>query len=302
MSIYPTLKYLYTILPGKAHIYKIISNVYTPSYQIAGYLKFRGGFNLNLGEGHSLKIFNDFCTLPSIIFWRGMNGYEEYSLKVWLELSKHASSTIDLGANFGLFGLITKAVKPDSEVIFVEPLERNVKRIERNLKLNHFKAKVIESATGDDTGNVTFYDMDSNENTIGSIDENFVRSHDHATRIIPIKVAMTTVDELCRAEGLSHVDLIKIDVEGADYITLLGAVETVSRFEPNILIEITNDENAQKIQDLIEGLQVKYYFYEIDEDKGLSLHQQLKREGDTRNYLFSTMDHQSLLQTFPDLN
>ena len=52
------------------------------------------------------------------------------------------------------------------------------------------------------------------------------------------RVPTQTVDALVAGQGLERVDLIKIDVEGHEFQVLTGAVETITRFRPQILIEV----------------------------------------------------------------
>lgn len=299
--MYKLLKSIYTGIPGKVYLYKVAKLVYTPSPKIAGYLKFKGDFSVKLGQNKSVKIKNDFSTLPSIIFWNGLEGYEKRSVETWIELSKTAEVTLDLGANFGLFGLISKALNPNAVVVLVEPLERNVNRVQNNLDLNKFDAEVITAAIGDHLGAITFFDMDASENTIGSIDKNFVEMHQHSTSIIPIEVPMITIDHLVETRQLKKVDLIKIDVEGADFLAIKGAIQTLNTFHPNILIEITNPENANNIDQLLTTLPVKYFIYEINETEGLIARKAVSRDSASRNYLLSTLPTHELQTAFPKL-
>ena len=50
------------------------------------------------------------------------------------------------------------------------------------------QAKVEETAVSNFNGNSTFYDMDSNENTIGSFSKEFVEMHEHHEKLISIEV------------------------------------------------------------------------------------------------------------------
>ncbi len=59
-------------------------------------------------------------------------------------------------------------------------------------------------------------------------------------------VKTITLDELSRALSLDKIDLVKIDVEGAEFNVLLGSDEIISRFRPVFLVEVkdVNKENV----------------------------------------------------------
>src|SRR6476620_7662153 len=122
--MYNTLKRLYYKLPLKKEFFSVVRKFYSPTTRISGYLKFRGVFQLEV-EDRKLSLYNNNSTLASIIFWKGLAGYEEVSLTQWLHLSKQAHTIFDIGANFGLFGLLSKTINPLAKVYFFEPLKRN---------------------------------------------------------------------------------------------------------------------------------------------------------------------------------
>lgn len=296
--IYKLFRRIYLFIPGKIFLYRIIRRFFEPSKRIAGYLKFKGSFKVYLTKDVSFKILNDDSTVPSLIFWNGFEGYEKCSVETWVKLSEKSSGILDLGANFGLFGLISQVLKPESNVILFEPLERNASRIRRNFQLNKLEANVVTMAVGNKEGSITFFDMDSEENTIGSIDKSFVEKHEHSTTIIPIEVPMTTIDNYVRDKRLTNVDLIKIDVEGADFQTIEGAISTLNSFKPNILIEITDDVSGQKIDDFLNNLNFRYLYYELNDIKGLKVQDKLARKNGSRNFLLSTMNEGELCSKY----
>jgi len=52
-----------------------------------------------------------------------------------------------------------------------------------------------------------------------------------------VRVAATTIDELARAQGLTALDVIKLDLEGAELRALSGARNTLLRWRPLLVFE-----------------------------------------------------------------
>lgn len=59
-----------------------------------------------------------------------------------------------------------------------------------------------------------------------------------ARPIIPLRVKARPIDAVVAELGLSRVDVLKADVEGAELLVLRGARETLLRFKPLVLLEI----------------------------------------------------------------
>ncbi len=277
-------KWIYYKIPFRLALFHCIKNAYSAPAKYAAYLKFQGIFTLSLMNGKSLKVYNDNSTIPTLLYWKGIEGYETQSLLLWTELCKGASNVIDIGANFGLYGLLAQKINEESQIIYFEPIKRNVDRIIKNLKINDFQAKVEQIALADFNGFSVFYDMDSEENTIGSFSRKFVEAHFHHKKIIPIEVKVLTLDSYVQNHKILGIDLIKIDVEGAEYEVIKGAQRTVIEFKPNMLIEITSEANSKKLENLFSSLSLDYEYYEIDETLGLIRRESISKLGN-RNYL-----------------
>lgn len=59
-----------------------------------------------------------------------------------------------------------------------------------------------------------------------------------------VEVDVTTVDEYCRNQGLGQVDVLKLDLQGYDYLALQGAAETLKRVKV-VLVEVLFTEIYQ---------------------------------------------------------
>lgn len=51
-----------------------------------------------------------------------------------------------------------------------------------------------------------------------------------------LSVTGTTLDDFCQVHGINHIDLLKIDTEGADLLVLKGAAGLLSRGGIDVII------------------------------------------------------------------
>lgn len=261
------LKRIYYSLPFKRQFFIVIRRIFKPSVSIAGYLKFIGPFVIKLDD-KKLKVYNDNLTVPTLLFWRGIKGYEQTSLNVWMQLSREAKVILNIGANIGLFGLLSKAVNKNSRVTCFEPLARNCKLILKNIELNKFDIEVVQVAMSSKEGFFTFYDMREYDNTIGSFDKDFVLSHSHHKELCPVEVKTLTLDAWVTAQNLSKLDLVKIDVEGHEFSVVDGGQGVLRKYKPSILLEVS-DKYAKLLDDLLRDIYPEYLFYNIVDGKGI---------------------------------
>jgi FkbM family methyltransferase len=125
-----------------------------------------------------------------------------------------------------------EAVGPNGRVIAIEPMPRHAQQIRDHAELNGFgQIDVIQTAVGDRRGeaSIGLPEQGANEGMycIGG-------------REGAICVPVRTIDEIVQTLGVSRLDLIKMDIEGAEFAALTGARDTLTRFRPVILIEINS--------------------------------------------------------------
>lgn len=134
---------------------------------------------------------------------------------------------LDLGAAFGSTVLMfARLVGRQGRVIAVEPLIPDV--VERNLSANGVdNAEVVAAAAGAEPGTMTMSFTD--EIISGSVARTPGKGR---RRVRQREVPVTTVDAVVEERGLDRVDLVKIDIEGAEELAMEGAKETIRRFRP----------------------------------------------------------------------
>jgi FkbM family methyltransferase len=138
-------------------------------------------------------------------------------------------TAVDLGANWGYFSLIAAAsVGPSGSVLALEPDPRQFEALSRNVALNRFQQvaprQVAASAREGRVNLVGYDEADTNRGVSRlagpEVGDRGSGIRDRARRF---DVAATSVDVL--TANHSRVDVVKIDVEGAEDLVLEGMRE-----------------------------------------------------------------------------
>lgn len=117
----------------------------------------------------------------------------------------------DVGANIGLVSFAVAVQRPDVTIHAFEPSPPNVVAWRRNRELNTgVTAYLNEVALSDYDGEASFHvPSDSGSGML----------HDAGNAKVPI----TTLDGYCERNGIGHIDVLKIDVQGLEPAVLRGA-------------------------------------------------------------------------------
>ena len=260
MGLKNQIKKALEILPGKKMIYSGLKSVCTPPESIYKHLYFKGVFNVDVEPGHRFKINHFGYQVENDIFWKGLyGGWERATLKVWTQLSKQADVILDVGANTGVYGLLSTTVRPKAQVFYFEPVKRICARLRQNLKLNEYEGHVYEAALSDQDGQGVIYDLPSEHLYSVTVNKNL--NVDREVKEVPIQ--LLTLDSFIDQNNLSKIDLIKIDVETHEPQVLSGFKKHLPEFRPNMIIEILNNDVARSVGEQLKPYD--YSFYYIDD-------------------------------------
>jgi FkbM family methyltransferase len=140
---------------------------------------------------------------------------------------------VDIGANIGWFSLLgASLVGAAGHVIAIEPNPRNVALLRQSAKDNGFdNIDVLAVALSERPGAVALETDGSNGRIIP------VDGPPAAPVAAEFVVASYPLDEVLASAGIAHVDVIKIDVEGAEPLVLRGGTATVSSSRPVLISE-----------------------------------------------------------------
>jgi FkbM family methyltransferase len=167
------------------------------------------------------------------------------------------NTIIDIGANVGDWTLMAASVFPDCEFLMIEANEEHRTRLNRvadHLTQTGKKTGLEVCLLGDRTGReVTFYTSTRPSSTGHSIyRENTPSYNDENVRTLSLK--MRALDDLVEQRRMERIDLVKIDVQGAELDILRGAPTILERQAPLILLEIqflNYNEGAPKYAEVI---------------------------------------------------
>jgi len=169
------------------------------------------------------------------------NGFEPQSLLAWSQIANHGT-VIDIGAYTGLFSIAAVMLGAVS-VLAIEPLPNNLDLLYANMRANGVEFEVIVGAASDHVGEAVLnYNPKVNYTTGGSLNPMKEWYSKLPTDVI-------TIDSL----NLEHVSAIKIDVEGHEDKVIAGAMHTILRDKPKILVEVLTPEARARVEALLSG-------------------------------------------------
>jgi FkbM family methyltransferase len=167
------------------------------------------------------------------------NRWAEYEvMKNIIRYLKPNSTYIDVGANIGDTTVIA-ALYTKNKIYAFEPSPVAYPRLLENVRLNNLGSQIVSEqlVVSDHDGRVKFSDMRTSET-----------SHISSVRN-PSEPSLTlksiTLDSYAQLHQISNIDLIKIDVEGAEMLVLQGASTLLVKHQiKHILVEL-NTQSTQ---------------------------------------------------------
>lgn len=188
--------------------------------------------------------------------------------KVLEDLCKPGFVCLDLGASVGYHTLpLSCLCGTKGKVIAFEPNPASYFLLERNIQRNQLQNVFLQAfALSDKTGQMAF-------KSSGSIDGlgHLVNMNTQADDYFGQKeyvVQVTSIDEFVEKEKLLKIDLIKMDIEGAELLCLQGMKTTLQSKRPVIIVEFNG---TQRIKEGTEFLaRFGYHCQSIDRNNTLA--------------------------------
>jgi len=142
---------------------------------------------------------------------------------------------IDCGCNYGFYSFYTASLSKQNFVIAVEASITTAKDFEKNLKLNKFNNIILKKLAISNIDNMTVTFNESENDWESSL------THNEFDKKKIIKIKTQKIDTILKNKKTDDYFLfIKLDIEGNELQAIEGAKNTIKKFNPIIIIELSS--------------------------------------------------------------
>lgn len=184
-------------------------------------------------------------------------------------LCKGRDTVLDIGANVGSHALpMANYVGTEGRVYAFEPVPWAQNKLKRNLELNNFDNLTLEPIALSDVDQEQV-EMEfrasfklgskSGVGADGKINSGWWSECEH------VKVRMETLDHYVTRHQIDRIDLIKLDVDGFEGKVIRGALQSLRRFQPILIMEIApawTEMRGDDMRDIVRQIErLGYKFF-----------------------------------------
>ena len=182
-----------------------------------------------------------YCSQPMIYFNRG---FEHITLKKYQSMLFEGAVVFDIGANVGLFSILGSDLVGESGQIWsFEPSKETFEALKENLKLNKCENVIASPIALADSEGVVEMVISKDSVTKGFEEDAFkymdLSSDKTGVEYSNLDIATKrTLDAFIEEHNIKRIDVIKIDVEGAELLVFKGMEKSFKNgFLPVIVME-----------------------------------------------------------------
>lgn len=186
-------------------------------------------------------------------YWLG--SYEMNKRLAFEKMIQPGYVVYDIGANVGYFTLLAAVLTGEKGQVYAfEPLPRNVEFLKKHISLNNLSnVEVIQAAVSDRSGEALFEFGAST-------------AMGHLSETGDLRIKLVSLDRMIANGDLITPDVIKIDVEGAEYDVLRGAKTLIETSHPILFLD-THQRDAH--QNTLQFLRDHKYQIKVIDGKSL---------------------------------
>ncbi len=225
------------------------------------FIKGRRLLNLDLGI---YEIWMRQCSAPS-------------SIDIYTEIFRRKAHSIlpqfsgkrdrvifDIGANEGFYTLRIKQNNPSAKIVAVEANPSAFEILKKNVTTNKLEDVIlINKALTSTIGKVTF-EIVPEVSAIGALDMRVQKRPWLRKEIIrKVNIEGVTLERICKDTGIEEIDLLKLDVEGAELEILRSSIDLLENIK-KIVVEYHTPELRQEVKEFLR----RNKFILLREDEG----------------------------------
>jgi FkbM family methyltransferase len=161
-------------------------------------------------------------------------------------LIRPGDTVLDVGAHVGFYTLLASRLVGDGCVIAFEPFPRNLQYLERHVRMNRLaNVEIKRVALGDHTATGALFV--GHEHSSGSLvpKDQGLTAH---------SVLVVALDDWRASGQLPHVDVIKMDIEGAEGRAILGMRKVLASDHPRLYIALHGGPDQAEMVALLTTL------------------------------------------------
>ena len=172
--------------------------------------------------------------------WLGSYECDQQAIfKQWIN---EGDVVFDVGAHVGFYTLLSSILVGNSgQVVAFEPIPKNINYLKQHLKINSISnVEIVEAAVSDRHGHDRLSSGPSS-------------SMWHFDAQGELEVQTINLDELVLSATLPPPNLIKMDIEGAEFLALSGSTRVVNEFHPVVILSTHGLDVHQKCCNFLES-------------------------------------------------
>lgn len=179
-------------------------------------------------------------------YWLG--SFETNKMRLFQKTIQPNAVVFDIGAHVGYYTLLaSQSVGKRGRVIAFEPLPQNISYLQEHIQLNHCQnVQIFEAAVSESDGNATFSIGNSSSEGRLAVDGN-------------LSVKTVSIDSLVEAGQIPPPHFCKIDIEGGEYEALLGALQTITQYQPIIFVALHTEKARENCFRLLQEHGYKFF-------------------------------------------
>ncbi|PYI99490.1 MAG: hypothetical protein DME98_00475 [Verrucomicrobia bacterium] len=206
--------------------------------------------------------------------------WEPQVMDVMASLVRPTDVCLDIGANLGAHTMVLADLASQGNVYAFEPSSLNARYLRENIETNKLhNARCVQIALGraqevKELTNIPGREGCSFVSPDGDVEAVIERAWGDNLPTTTESVDVDTLDHWMAQNAISHVDFVKMDVEGSEPAVLEGGLATFERFHPKLIVEFNRNSLSfyygERPSQFYERLSELYPFiYIIHDERGI---------------------------------